>query len=917
MEQRQHLQSNTLLGTVEEAVLAGSGRDKTLCEETLLDQRQTIADTDSIVSKTDVNGIITYVNDAFCSVSGYTREELIGRSHSIVRHPKMPASFFEELWATIRAKKIWRGVIHNRNKEGKRYTLESRITPIVDGDGNIIEFVAFRKDITDKIDEEFKVRLERKKLEDILNHVDSIVAMVSITDKLTFVNQKFFDRFPFQNFHDFKQKHHCICEIFESREGYLRPMMGESYWIDYVLDHPEQHHRAVMIDRKNNERIFSVNVQKIHSDNQEMHVVTFSDITQIQRAKEEANALAKMKGDFLANMSHEIRTPMNGILGFTSLLSETQLDEKQKKYLDIITHSTTSLLEIINDILDFSKIESGKMELDPTFVNPIIEFDKIGQLFIPRLKDKSLDFEITIDPEVSECIHIDLLRMQQIISNLLSNAIKFTPEKGKIRFYAHCLEKNEERVRIRIGVSDNGIGVSPLQQKKIFEPFSQADSSTTRQFGGTGLGLSISTHLVALMGGKLSLESEEGKGSNFYFEIEAKMCAVERPLAELFAHEMVSIIVTKKHVEYQNHVEHYLSRLGIPYLLEYGDEPTEFWTKEHLFIVFCDVSLSLIEWLNEYSISSIMIGKNTPLSLTLPNMVIINDLEYNFSALYTALLIRANTKASIVSTYTSVEEDGQSLSGRVLVAEDNKINQLLIEEYLRPYGLTVVMVENGQEALDALNASAYDLIFMDVNMPIMGGDEAVTIIKQKGITTPVVALTANAMEGDRERFLTSGFDYYLSKPIILKNFEKVLFLYLSHPEQQKGKDTLDNGANSFSHVGEKILDMDLIRSEIDLPDSIIYQVLTLFLDNSEAMIRDLKEALDSNDKEKIQNIAHGIRGSVASLRLKPLEVVTKEIEVNTKLGQACDYEALYEHFTAMVHIVQNEIKTLFATLPLE
>jgi PAS domain S-box-containing protein len=912
MEQRQHLQSNTLLGTVEEVVLAGRGRDKTLCEETLLDQRQTIADTDSIVSKTDVNGIITYVNDAFCSVSGYTREELIGQSHSIVRHPKMPTSFFQELWATIRAKKIWRGVIHNRNREGKRYTLESRITPIVDADGNIIEFIAFRKDITDKIDEEFKVRLERKKLEDILNHVDSIVAMVGVTEKLIFVNRKFFDHFPYENFHDFKQKHQCICEIFELREGYLHPMMGESYWIDYVLNHPEHHHRAVMIDRKRNERIFSVNVQKIHSDNQEMHVVTLSDITQIQRAKEEANALAKMKGDFLANMSHEIRTPMNGILGFTTLLSETSLDEKQKKYLDIITHSTQSLLEIINDILDFSKIESGKLELDPIVINPIIEFDKIGQLFIPKIEEKHLDFSITIEPTLSECIRIDLLRIQQIISNLLSNAIKFTPEKGNIHFYAHRLEKREESVVFRMGVRDSGIGISLSHQKKIFEPFSQADSSTTRQFGGTGLGLSISTHLVALMGGTLSLESQEGEGSNFYFDIEAKTCTLEHPLSELFSDEMVSIIVTKKHIQYQHQVERYLDQLGIPYVLEYSDEPTELWTKEHLFIVFCDVSLSLIEWLNEYAIASIMIGKNTPSFLTLPNMVIINDLEYNFSALYTTLLFRATTKLSSLSLESGTETQESGLSGRILVAEDNKINQMLIEEYLRPYGFTVVLVENGQEAVDALEEGHYDLIFMDVNMPVMSGDEAVKIIKERGITTPVVALTANAMEGDRERFLTAGFDYYLSKPIILKNFEKVLFLYLAHPEQMKGNNQLENVLT----VDEKILDMDLIRSEIDLPDAIIYQVLTLFVDNSDTMLSDLKEAIASKNYKQIQNVAHGIRGSSGSLRLKALEALTKEIELNGKLGQACDYEALYQQFAQMVSIVKKEINTLLATAPL-
>lgn len=739
----------------------------------LLEQYKAIVDASAIISKADPMGIITYVNPMFCRISGYSAEELIGQPHSIVRDPATPSYLFKHMWNTIRSKKIWHGVIHNRAKNGQSYTVKSTIAPILDENGNIIEYIALREDISNVIKKEQKIRAERKKLDDILNHVDSVVGMVSLQEKLLFVNRKFFDIFPYTDLFEYNQSHNCICDIFEKREKFLQPMMGDQYWIEYVLDHPQLQHHALMIDKTKKERIFTVNVQPIRADEKEFFVVTLGDVTELQRAKEEAKAAAQMKGDFLANMSHEIRTPMNGIFGFVSLLSQTSLDEKQKKYLDIIEGSTQTLLGIVNDILDFSKIESGKLELDCTDIKPLREFEKIAHLFSAKMEEKKIALRIEIDPRLSECMQIDLLRIQQVISNLLSNAIKFTPENGEILFYAKGLESKGEKSRIRIGVKDNGIGIDPSHQRKIFEAFSQADNSTTRKFGGTGLGLSISSRLVSLMGGELKVNSTPGEGSDFYFEIEVQTCSVEDR------------------------------------------------------------------------------GMNQ-------------------------------------KNYPPEEQTRICFTGSVLVAEDNPVNRILIDELLQRYGLSPDIAKNGQEALERMESTPYDIVFMDVNMPVMSGIEAVARIKETGNEVPVIALTANAMAGDHERFLALGFDNYLSKPLSAGGLKKILETYLSEEEG--------------------ILDMERLRQELPLSETIIHKLLEAFLGNIDASLSELKGGVEADNRQKIYQAAHYIKGGTGNLRLKRLEKLAAEMETLSRQNADADYAAFYVRLEKKMEMLKREIR---------
>ena len=341
------------------------------------------------------------------------------------------------------------------------------------------------------------------------------------------INTKFFHTFDFENLNDFKESHQCICELFIHKEGYLK--RDESFeWTRTVLNNPDTMHKALMLNKEGKEAIFLVRVKKVLVGKEEYHITTFTDITELEKARELAESSEKAKANFMANMSHELRTPLNGINGFTQLLAKTEINEKQGKYLSMIKTSSRNLVGIVNDILDFSKIESGNMELEYKKSDPFKEIENTVRLFNARTKSKDISYTLDMDPNISSCLMMDTLRLSQILSNLISNAIKFTPEKGKITVSVQSVKKHKGYEELYFAITDTGIGIPKDRQKAIFEAFTQADSSTTREFGGTGLGLSISVSLVQLFGGTLQLESEVNKGSTFFFNIEAKRCDIKK-----------------------------------------------------------------------------------------------------------------------------------------------------------------------------------------------------------------------------------------------------------------------------------------------------------------------------------------------------------------------------------------------------
>ncbi|RLA79241.1 MAG: hypothetical protein DRG78_13330 [Epsilonproteobacteria bacterium] len=620
-----------------------------------------------IYSATDLQGIITEVSDAFCDISQYTRDELIGKPHNIVRHPDIPKSIFEVMWQTIQSDKVWSGEVKNLKKDGTYYWVQADISPQYDKNGNKIGYLAIRHDITAK--------------------------------------------------KDFEEQHN---KLFESEK----------------------------------------------------------------LAKEKAEQSTKSKSEFLANMSHEIRTPMNGIIGMSYLALQTPLNKSQRNYIQKIDNSAKALLGIINDILDFSKIEAGKLNIEKIDFSIFKVVEQISDLIKYKVEERNIKFQVIYCHDSMKNFHGDSLRIGQILLNLVGNAIKFTT-KGTVALHISRVSQD----RYRFEVIDTGIGLTQEHQTKLFQSFSQADGSTTRQYGGTGLGLSISKQLVELMNGKIWCESTYGKGSKFIFDIDLE--------------ELDYIEIT----------------------------------------------------------SSADLG----------------------------------TKVDEIIT-----KDIHTLKGSdILLVEDNKINQEIILGLLGNSGIKIDIANNGQEAIDMFNKKDYELILMDLQMPIMGGIEATRIIRdtKNGKDIPIIALTANAMKEDVQRTHDVGMNEHLNKPIEVEKLYSVLLKYIEtkvsvekEGDEEKMEETIDNTFPKFKNIDTSI-GMRLLLDNVKL-----------YLKLLNTFYNDYKDIdFSTFDDEEYFRIIHTISGVSGSIGATQLHNCAKQFDITQD-------KAYFDEFNTQLKLVIDELK---------
>ncbi len=512
--------------------------------------------------------------------------------------------------------------------------------------------------------------------------------------------------------------------------------------------------------------------------------------------KIEALEANESKSLFLANMSHEIRTPLNGIVGFTELLKSTELNNEQVEFTNIIEKSSENLLAIINNILDLSKIESNKTELDIIIFDPIVEFENAVETYGVRASEKNIELNFFLDPAINKKVLGDSVKIKEVIINLLSNAIKFTDLGGKISVEIKQVSSIDNQTEISFSIQDDGVGMTKEQQLNVFNAFTQADVSITRKYGGTGLGLTISTKFLELMNSKLELESQKEKGSRFFFNIIFEEVLESTELGTTPVFDDVKICKFNYDVPIQQDI--YLSK----YLDYYHVTHSSFSTPSHLKKCNENEGIKSI-WLDlddcsDEIIKTIRKLKSNKLILlsSFSNRNKLESLDMNVAqVLYKPITpskivqglqaISPKEKVSRKNTSLKTQEfpfQDIQFEGKILVAEDNFINQKLIKQILLRYGVSVELANNGLEAFEKRKSEQYDLIFMDIQMPVMDGVEATHEIVNYEIEeelahTPIVALTANALNGDRERFMSEGLDEYIPKPIetnellfILKKF---------------------------------------------------------------------------------------------------------------------------------------------------
>jgi len=521
-------------------------------------------------------------------------------------------------------------------------------------------------------------------------------------------------------------------------------------------------------------------------------------IEQTRIDKEAAQEASEAKSMFLANMSHEIRTPLNGIVGFTELLKDTDLQEEQAEFVEIIEKSSENLLEIINNILDLSKIESNKLEIEDIVFNPIDEFESAVEVYAVRASEKHIDLGCFIDPELEQPLKGDPTKIKEVIINLLSNAIKFTSSSGAINVDIRKLESDQDGItRVRFEVQDSGIGVTGEQKARIFEAFSQADTSITRKYGGTGLGLTISARFIELMGGQLDLHSEPGEGTTFFFTIDFEEIEVIKESSKGAFSGINALILESSHKtkRQDTYLREYLDFYGVSYTTFKDRNELELLQKQVSYdLLFTDYEYTNEEELQAYSEmpeEMILLTRSYFMrkidSMALDIFKTIYE-PLNNSKLKLALENYSNenfkAKKALQAKRKKFDADSSKFAANVLVAEDNIINQKLIKRTLEDLGLTVDIASNGLEAFQKRKDGNYDLIFMDIQMPFLDGMEATQEILEyeedyNQPHVPIIALTANALKGDREKFLKAGLDEYTTKPLVRAEIVTLLNHFLS------------------------------------------------------------------------------------------------------------------------------------------
>ncbi len=552
-------------------------------------------------------------------------------------------------------------------------------------------------------------------------------------------------------------------------------------------------------EMKNSNQYLSEDTEHIENIDLDTHAGTREAYkfleTLVDTAKEDKHVALQAneaKSLFLANMSHEIRTPLNGIVGFTEILRSTDLNSEQEEFLSIIDKSSENLLSIINNILDLSKIESNKIEIENIVFDAAEEFESAIETYAVGAADKNIDLNFYMDPAISNKLKGDPTKIKEVVINLLSNAIKFTSYGGAINFNIHKIESDDtEYSRIKFSVKDNGIGMTKEQQTRIFDAFSQADASVTRKYGGTGLGLTISGQFVELMGGHLELESVKDNGTTFYFDIPIEeIASSETNYAQAFTNLSIAKYQQEIPTTLDNYMESYFEYFGLTVKhFESVDDLREIKNQDiykNYWIDLDKAKENILATISNIDKTKLIILANVTSRSKIEEMGIPQD-NVIFKPITLTKLKNALTRAlkgEPKPVKKALPIRITKFDANILVTEDNIINQKLIKRILEEQGMTIDLANNGLESFEKRRNNKYDLLFMDIQMPVMDGIEATHEIlnyeqDEQLEHVPIVALTANALKGDRERFLNEGMDEYITKPIETSELLYVLNKFLS------------------------------------------------------------------------------------------------------------------------------------------